>query len=60
MSNEIHVFDHNGKPQYKMLFEHPIQAFAVSEDDAHLYVAEADNDDDTVIKHYILQSKPNK
>lgn len=60
MSTEIHVFDHNGKPQYKMLFEHPIQAFAVSEDDAHLYVAEADNDDDTVIKHYILQSKPNK
>lgn len=60
LSNEIHVFDHNGKPQYKMLFKNSIQALAVSDDDTQLYVTEVDNDDNIRVKHYMLKSKSNK
>lgn len=54
MSSEIHVFDHNGKLQYKLLTDKRIQSFAVSDDDSQLYVAEVDNDDNITVKRYTL------
>ena len=53
LCDEIHVFDHQGNLQYKIMLENPVVTFCVSRDDRQLFVVE--NDDEIVsVKKYIM------
>lgn len=53
---EIHVFDHNGNPKYKLLLDRAFSSFTVTSNDQSLFVA-CDIDGKAVVIEYNLAEK---